>query len=126
MFMTKAMANIISLIFIISFALPFGGLLGWGFGKMMSRLRHETRQTIIPDIVLGWVGFIAGTWVAFIDYSLYQESYNGVVTVRRVTGFGDYFLLLAVAGAILLVFALHLALATTNVFCRSRRSPAEI
>jgi hypothetical protein len=126
MFMTKAMADVIFLIYSISFALPCGGAIGWGFGKMMRKIRHETRQTIVFDVGLGCAGFIAGTWFAFKDFSLYQESYNGVVTFRRVTGYGDYFLLIAPLGAIVLVFALHLALATSNLFCRNRRGFAEI
>jgi uncharacterized membrane protein YeaQ/YmgE (transglycosylase-associated protein family) len=124
--MPKTLATIIFLIYIFGVALIFGGYIGWGFGKMMGRLRHETRQTFIPDIVLGWLGFIAGTWFALKDFSLYQESYNGIVTVRRVTGYGDYFLMIAPLGAIVLVFAFQLALATNNVFCRSRKSPAGI
>lgn len=126
MFITKATADIIFLIYIFGVALLFGGYIGWGFGKMMRKIRHETRRTILPDIVLGWVGFIGGTWFAFKDFSLYQESYDGIVTVRRVTGYGDYFLLIAPLGAIVLAFAFHLDLAMNNVFCRRRRSPAGI
>lgn len=104
-----------------SYALTSGGITGWGSGWLLNKLLSETRRTVIFDLLSGIAGFLMSTYLTSIEGSIYEEFYDGKLIARRVTGYSDYFLLIAISGAIVLVLLLHLALAINRKFCRHSR-----
>jgi hypothetical protein len=125
MFMTKEMANIAFLLYALFIALPFGGIIGWSTGKLINRLLRQTKRTIVLDVILGFGGFLVGTLISFIGYSLEEEFLNGELIYRKVTGFADYYYLLAAIGAVLMVVMVHLGLLFINRICRNQNRAME-
>jgi uncharacterized membrane protein YeaQ/YmgE (transglycosylase-associated protein family) len=70
-------------------------ILGLVAGFVASKIVNNSGQGIVLDIVLGIVGAVAGGWV-FRSFGM-----------AGVTGFNLYSLLVAVAGAVLVLVAYH-------------------
>jgi len=70
-------------------------ILGLVAGFLASRMVDKTGKGLVLDVVLGIVGAIAGGWVFH------------ALGMAGVTGFNLYSLIVAVAGAVLVLVAYH-------------------
>ena len=70
-------------------------VLGIIAGFLGSKIVNRTGEGLIPDLILGIVGAIVGGWI----FSLFGQA--------GVTGLNIYSLVVAVVGAIAVLFAYH-------------------
>ena len=117
-FMTRQGAYILLLIYTLFVAFPFGAAIGWGTGKVLKELLHETEQRNVLHILLGFIGFLSGTLLAFIGFSLEERFHNGELVYRKVTGLADFHYLVAATGAALIVIFVELSLRFITKYCR--------
>jgi hypothetical protein len=118
--LSKELSNLILLAWIVTVATPVGGLTGFAFGRALNRLFPDVRKRAKLDAVLGIAGFLIGSYVSMMGFSVEEQWVNGQLIYRKTTGLGDYLFLISVGGAILLVASRYFLLAITSRKIRSQ------
>jgi hypothetical protein len=103
--LSRELSVLIVLAWVITVAGPVGGLTGFAVGRAVNKLMTRVRRRVKLDVVLGIVGFLTGSYLSTIGFSVEEHWVNGELIYRKTTGLGDYLFLISIAGAGLLVIS---------------------